>query len=301
LLDDGSFNEAIKGCKFVLHTASPFHYEVQNPETDLVEPAVKGTMNILRGSRVVGGVRRVVITSSAAAILTLNIPSDQNYAWSEDDWNVDTTLEDNAYRYSKTLAEQAAWVWIASALNSHNYGVAGGFSDPKEIKKALDAGGQEYKVDFDIVTMNPSFLTGPSLSNRTDSESTKLIKDLLDGRYSHNGTNGGRCIGCVDVRDVAAAHVNAMENPSAFGRYLISSDKGISHLELANMLKSDKRFKDFPLPRHSMEPITYKPCYNTAKARKDLNLHLRPIADSIRDAAEDLIRKNLIEQGAMAA
>lgn len=63
-------------------------------------------MNVLRSARIAGGVRRVVITSSTAAVLTFKPPSDSSWQWSEDDWNTDTTLEDNAYRYSKTLAEQ---------------------------------------------------------------------------------------------------------------------------------------------------------------------------------------------------
>ena len=62
---------------------------------------------MLRSARLAGGVRRVVITSSTASVLTFKPPSDTSWPWSEDDWNTDTTLEDNAYRYSKTLAEQA--------------------------------------------------------------------------------------------------------------------------------------------------------------------------------------------------
>ena len=107
LLDDGAFEEVIKGARFVFHCASPFQYVVEDPQEDLVEPAVKGTMNVLRCARVVGGVRRVVVTSSTAAVCTFKPPSDALWQWSEDDWNMDTTLEDNPYRYSKTLAEQA--------------------------------------------------------------------------------------------------------------------------------------------------------------------------------------------------
>ena len=133
LLDDGSFLECCKGARFVFHVASPFQYVAEDPERDIVEPAVKGTMNVLRCARLAGGVRRVVLTSSTASVITLNPPSDPSWQWSEDDWNTDTTLEDNPYRYSKTLAEQAAWLWMASCYNrqssvcacftSHNYAI----------------------------------------------------------------------------------------------------------------------------------------------------------------------------------
>jgi len=295
LLDDGSFQECIKGARFVFHCASPFQYVVEDPERDLVEPAVKGTINVLRCARLAGGVRRVVVTSSTAAVCTFKPPSDSSWQWSEDDWNVDTTLEDNAYRYSKTLAEQAAWAWMASCYNSHNYGVAGGFSDASEVRAALEAGGQAYDVSFDLISINPSFVTGPSLSSRTDGESTKLIKNMLEGVYSVNGTKGGPCISMIDVRDVAAAHVAAIHNPAAFGRYIVSSDQGISHLELASYLAADANLASLPLPKHAQTPTTYRPLFNTAKAQRDLGLSARQISESVVESAHNLIRKGLIE------
>lgn len=294
LMEEGSFAPCFKGAKFVIHCASPFKYQVEDPETELVEPAVKGTMNILRTARKVGGIRRVIVTSSQAAVLTLAPPADVKRPWTEDDWNVDTTLQDHPYAYSKTLAEQAAWIWMGSAHNSHSYGLAGGYSNPEEIKAVLDAGGQEYRISFDLVTMNPAFIVGPSLSNRTDGESVQLVKGLLEGRYSLNGTKGGRCIGAVDVRDVALAHVRAMENGAAFGRYLLSSSAGISHLEMASHMASDPELQSFPLPTKEAEPTAYRPLYNTAKARRDLGMEFRPVGGAVVAAAKDLIAKHLV-------
>ena len=159
-----------------------------------------GTLNVLRSARRAGGVRRVVLTSSTAAILPFHPPADAGRVWNEDSWNLDTTLSDNAYRYSKTLAEQAAWVWMASAYNSHESGCAGAFTSPDEIKAALDTGGQVgrphrtpsyapllqphvaparlqvYPVSFDLVVINPSLIIGPPLSARVDGTSAKIIK-----------------------------------------------------------------------------------------------------------------------------
>ena len=90
-------------------------------------------MNVLRTARLVGGIKRVIITSSAAAVLRLKPPADENKRWNEDDWNVDTKIEDNPYRYSKVLAEQSAWMYMASCYNSHEYGAGGGFSSAEEV------------------------------------------------------------------------------------------------------------------------------------------------------------------------
>jgi dihydroflavonol-4-reductase len=295
LLDDGSFLECCKGARFVVHCASPFKYVVDNPEEDLVEPAVKGTMNVLRCARHAGGVRRVVITSSTASVCTFKPPSDTSWQWTEDDWNTDTTLEDNPYRYSKTLAEQAAWLWMGSCYNSHDYGIAGGFEDSSQVRAALQSGGQKYDVSFDLVVINPSFVTGPTLSTRTEGESTKLIKEMLEGVYTGNGTKGGGCIGMVDVRDVAAAHVSAVMNPAAFGRYVVSSEQGISHLEVASYLAADSKLASLPLPKHAESPTTYRPLFNTAKAQRDLGLRPRLIAESVVEAAHDLLAKGLVD------
>jgi hypothetical protein len=94
-------------------------YTAEDPERDIVEPAVKGTINVLRCARLAGGVRRVVLTSSTASILTFKPPSDTAWQWSEDDWNIDTTLEDQPYRYSKTLAEQAGISPPPFSLSTH--------------------------------------------------------------------------------------------------------------------------------------------------------------------------------------
>ena len=82
------------------------------------------------------------------------------------------------------------------------------------MEAALDAGGQEYKVSFDLVTVCPSFVVGPPVGERSDGESVKLIKNMLEGEFHESGVAGGVCIGAVDVRDVAQVHVAAMESPS---------------------------------------------------------------------------------------
>ena len=111
LLAEGSYAEAMQGCGVVFHTASPFIIDVKDPQKELIDPAVKGTRNVLEQANRTESVERMVVTSSCAAIYGDNI--DCAYApggrLDESDWNTSSTINYNAYSYSKTLAEKEAW------------------------------------------------------------------------------------------------------------------------------------------------------------------------------------------------
>jgi len=187
LLDPGAFDKAVQGCEYVMHTASPFVLDVEDPQLDLVDPAVKGTISVLESAARVGGVRRVILTSSFAAMA--GAPKEE--AWTEADWNEDSSLEHGAYAYSKTMAERAAW----------------DFMDQRE-------------VDFDLVVINPTGVIGPSIVPRLNqshslyvSATNGEIPGIIDLEFP-----------MVDVRDVAKAHILAMEIAEAAGRYLCSAE-----------------------------------------------------------------------------
>jgi len=140
LLTDGAFDDAVKGTRYVFHTASPFFIEVKkDPYEELINPAMHGTRNVL--SSVVKSrdtVQRVVVTSSVAAIIGNEAsgpvkPPVQGEFYTEDDWNTTSTAEKGAYFVSKTKAEQAAW----------------------EVAKS---------EGLDLVTINPNFVMGPAIS-----------------------------------------------------------------------------------------------------------------------------------------
>jgi len=122
LLTEGSFDEAVQGCEWVFHTASPFFHNPKDPLKDLVEPALKGTLNVLNSVEKAGSTKRVVLTSSIAAVASFSVPPDHVY--SEKDWNFDSVMEKEPYRYSKKVAEEAAWefskerngIWLPSIL-----------------------------------------------------------------------------------------------------------------------------------------------------------------------------------------
>jgi dihydroflavonol-4-reductase len=170
LLDQGSFAEAMEGCELVYHTASPFVINVEDPQRDLVDPAVKGTINVLEQANKTTSVKRVVLTSSCAAIYsdsidTVNAPGGKI---TEEVWNTAASLDHQPYSFSKTLAEREAWK-IADAQNR-----------------------------WDLVVINPSGVFGPGLNTDVNvSESINLIKTLGDGSMKSGVPNMG--FGAVDV------------------------------------------------------------------------------------------------------
>ena len=111
LLTPGSYSEAMAGCGVVFHTASPFTSKITDPQRDLVDPALKGTQNVLTSANETASVTRVVLTSSCAAIYgdTRDVAKAPNATLTEAQWNETSSLDHQAYSYSKTVAERAAW------------------------------------------------------------------------------------------------------------------------------------------------------------------------------------------------
>ena len=217
LLDEGSYGEAMAGCRLVFHTASPFTSKITDPQKDLVDPALNGTRNVLEEANRTPSVDRVVVTSSCAAIYGDNadVKAAPGGVLTEDIWNTSSSLDHLAYSYSKTVAERAAW----------------------DLARAQER--------WRLVVVNPSFVLGPALQARPTSESFALIKGFGDGSFKTGAPRIG--IGAVDVRDLALAHVRAGFLPNAQGRHIISGTD-TDFLGLADALR--ERFgADYPLPR----------------------------------------------------
>jgi len=203
LTADAGWNEAVTGCDYVLHVASPFPTYIPKDENELIIPAREGALRVLRAARDTG-VKRVVLTSSFAAIEYGHRPTGQPF--SEELWT-DVDRDDvNAYAKSKTLAERAAWEFI-----------------------------EQEGGDLELSVVNPVGVFGPVLGPDY-SNSILLIQRLLDGaapglpRISY---------GIVDVRDIAALHLRAMTNPAAAGeRFLGVAGDFMSVQEIALLLKA---------------------------------------------------------------
>ncbi|KAJ3205953.1 hypothetical protein HDU83_004134 [Entophlyctis luteolus] len=215
----GAFDEAVVGVDYVLHTASPFHYNVVDPERDLIIPAVQGTLAILNAVATYGPtVKRVVITSSVAAIRnpTQVVPGylselDYNtFAPAEYERLGPATPPNVAYPASKAYAERAAWDFMAKSARH-----------------------------FDLATINPPFIFGPTIhpcSSVNDlNTSVKLIADFYLGNIKE--TNPLAAFGFVDVRDVARAHVFAMTLPGASGQRFLTSSGPFTHQILVETLQ----------------------------------------------------------------
>ncbi|EJL87516.1 nucleoside-diphosphate-sugar epimerase [Herbaspirillum sp. CF444] len=203
LLKDAGWAEAVAGCAFVLHVASPFPASVPKHEDDLIVPAREGTLRVLRAARD-AGVRRVVLTSSFAAV-GYGMP-DTSQPFTEENWTNPDAPQVAAYYKSKTLAERAAWDFIAR-----------------------EGGALELSV------VNPVGVFGPALGADV-STSIEIIRRMMDGEMPGLPRI---TFSIVDVRDVAQLHLLAMTDPAATGqRFLAVAGESIPLQEVARMLKA---------------------------------------------------------------
>ena len=263
LLEMGSYDEAMEGCELVYHTASPFATVVKDPQKDLVDPAVLGTKNVLDSASMSLSVKRVVVTSSVASICgdVIDCLSAPNGILTEEIWNTTSSLTHQPYSYSKTMAEKKAW----------------------EISKT--------QSNWDLVTINPSFVLGPPLNPQaTTSESFSILKQFGDGTMKMGVPKMG--IGVVDVRDVAEAHYQGGFNPNAEGRY-ITSGHDTNFLEMSAVLLS-KYGDKFPLPTKLIPkwllmivgPMTNK-LFTWKFIRRNVGVELGITFRSLKETMED--------------
>lgn len=285
LLDQGSFDTAMKDCELVIHTASPFYLTgINDPEDELIRPAREGTRNVLESVNRNQSVKRVVITSSAAAVHGDNadITRTPNGVFTEKDWNTTSSATHQPYAYSKTVAEKEAWA-IAKVQNR-----------------------------WDLLTINPGWILGPSMTKRRDSTSISIIIQMGDGTFKSGVPELWH--GIVDVRDVATAHIKAGFTPEASGRHLIVNREA-TLLHLSKLLWDD--FEDrYPLPRKQIPkfliwllaptlgftrqyvkknigiPIKFDNSYS----RKDLGMTYVPVERTIREHFLQLIDDGLLDK-----
>ena len=200
---DAGWPEAVAGCEYVLHVASPFPQTVPEHEDELIVPAREGALRVLSASRD-AGVKRVVLTSSFAAIGYGQKP--QAAPFSETNWTDPNGNDVLPYVKSKTLAERAAWDFVAK-----------------------EGRGLELSV------VNPVGVFGPVLGPDY-STSILLVQRLMDGALPGSPRI---YFGIVDVRDVADLHIRAMTHPAAKGeRFLALGGDFISMLDIAKVLKA---------------------------------------------------------------
>lgn len=271
LLVDGSFDAAIAGCEGVFHMASPFYLEgIKDREAEMIRPAVEGTQRVLAACAACPSVRRVVLTSSTAAIYIKDRPGDAFY--DEDDWSERDLIvsQKNWYAESKLLAEQEAWRFVGSL-------------DPAR--------------GLDLVTICPTLVLGPLLSPTTVGTSIRNVLDLLN--FSKTRIPN-RSKALCDVRDVADAHVRAMVDPSARGRYQIVTCS-IAWRCVCDILRPVLP-EGFELPAEvEPGPAPYPQGLNSQERATELGVRFTPIEVTLRDCVQSLILHNLVPRRGVGA
>lgn len=285
LLEEGSYAEAMEGCELVYHSASPFTLNIKDAQKELIDPAVKGTINVLEQANKTSSVKRVVLTSSCAAIYTdaIDCSLAENGILTEANWNTTSSLEYQPYSYSKTLAEKKAW----------------------EINKAQDR--------WDMVTINPSLIMGPALNaSSVTSESYTILKQIGSGAFKSGIPRMG--IGIVDVRDTAQAHFLAGYTPNANGRYITSAHNS-SFFEMTSALLT-KYGDKYSIPKKTlpkwmvvlMGPILDKRMSrkylrnnvniewkaDNSKIKNELGIKFRPLKETMEESFQLLIDEKIL-------
>ncbi len=203
LLVDEGWDDAIKGCKYVIHAASPVSLLSTNNIDDLVKPALEGLKRCLFSS-IKNNVKRFIMTSSFSAVGAGSRKTEMN----DDDWTNLDSQNISPYDVSKTKAEIFLWDYT------------------KNIDK---------KNKIEVCSINPVIVVGPSLSNDIG-VSNQVIKKLLDGSIKFTPYCG---LNLVDVKDVAKVHIQAMLNPKSHGKRFLLSAKSLWFQEIAQILRKN--------------------------------------------------------------
>ncbi|KAI7218185.1 NAD(P)-binding protein [Hortaea werneckii] len=272
---EGAFDQAVVSdppFETVIHTASPFHFNVTDVQKELLDPAIIGTTGILKSiKKSAPSVKRVVITSSFASIINPYKGSWPEHTYTETDWNPITqqqAIENpaNGYRASKTFAERAAWEFL-----------------------------EKEKPNFSIATMCPPLVLGPIVHylNSLDALNTsnQRVRDIMMGKAKDEIPPTGTFI-WVDVRDLALCHVLAMEKEGAANKRFFITTGYFSNKEIAEIIgKNFPQYKE-GLPSASTpggdypEEGVYK--IDNSNVVNTLGVKFRPLEESIVDTVKSL-------------
>ena len=202
LTSDDGWDEAVKECDYVMHVASPFAIANPKTEEEMIEPAVQGTLRVLKAAQK-SGVKRVVLTSSTVAMMC----SIKKGTFGPTDWTDLNTPNISTYVKSKTLAEKAAWDFV---------------------------NGLQDNEKFELVSVNPGGVFGPPLGTNISGQTMQVLSEMLKGKMPMVPEVS---FPMIDVRDVAMIHFKAMLHPEAAGeRFIAASAEGYGFASVAQIL-----------------------------------------------------------------
>ena len=274
LLRPGSFVTAMQGCAVVHHVASPFLLpeKIKDGRTQMLEPALQGTRNVLDSVNRNASVTKVVMTSTVGAIFGdyADVLQMKEQTLSEEYFNTSSTLDNNPYHYAKVEAEKEAW----------------------RMSRA--------QTRWKLVTINPGMILGPAHSAASDSGSLFLLDEMLKGYFFYGMPD--LALTTVDVREVASAHLRAADSPAATGRYILAADSMMSFVDISRILR---HFHERPylMPRHQIpnalvraigpffglsqdymrKHLGIRFAVNNRRSIEELGIVYRPIVETLRD------------------
>ena len=275
MTEDNGWDEGMQGCDYLLHVASPLSMQARDDDY-FVKPAVAGVKRAFKFAKK-HNIKKVVLTSSVAAIIETD--KDKEY-FDETDWSDVESREIGSYSKSKTLAEKAAWDFV-----------------------------NEHGNPFKLAVINPVLVTGPSLTGDLG-VSNKAIEMVVTGKMP---VAIPMQFGYVDVRDVAAAHILAMQNESSNGERFALSEKDLSYKDITKFLR-DNGFKKAPRISVPVWLAKFLANFNkdlkitvpflgkvrsvskSSKAKDILGWNPRPAEESILDVANQIKEMGLINK-----
>ena len=275
LLESESVISAVRGCDDVIHCAAALYVGVDNAQTQVVDPSIQGTQNLVEAIDSVGGVNRIVHTSSVAAVRQTHFNSGRVFNY--EDWCDDASVESNAYGFAKAGAEMVARGWVASKS-------------------------EDEKPRY--VSINPCVVFGPMMSERHLEGSMTILDHLLKRKYPFLVKMH---VNIVDVRDVAKAHVKALTVGPDGGRYIVYNDS-LWMPDIAKLLRRqipDRKWAKIVLPKSLTYVLSvFHPqlsfawvkknigttcSYDVRPAVDDLGMEWIPVEDSIIDGVRSAI------------
>lgn len=278
LMSDRGWAEAMAGCTHVAHVASPIPAQAPKHEDDLIVPAREGTLRALRYARDAGVTRFVQTSSTAAVVYGVDRGS---YTFDESRWTDIDHPDAYPYVKSKTIAERAAREWVAA-----------------------EGGAMEF------VSVNPGMVLGP-VDSGDFSASVELVQQLLSGAMPMAPNLG---FPIVDVRDIAALHVLALENPGLAGERFLGAGQFLTALEVAGVLRARLGDKARKAPTRPMPDwlVSILALFNpevrgikteigkvrhvdASHAKDRLGWTMRPVEDTIADCGESLIAHGVVK------
>ena len=275
---DAGWDTALNGIDVLMHTASPFPIASPKDENDLIRPAVEGTLRALNAAHA-AGVKRVILTSSNAAVYGCELPAGKK-EYDETLWtDVNHPIGRGAYTKSKTLAERAAWEFI-----------------------------KNQAPEIELTTINPVLVTGAPLDNNFGS-SISVVERILKGK---DPMLPDLMFSIVDVRDVAKMHVASIKNDATKGERILAASETISFVGIAKILKSiypSSKVKTMQAPTalvrllslfdgeiKSVLPMLGKPMITSGEKAKELfGMIFIPVEVSLRESADYLVKNGFIK------